>query len=172
MDASLISEMRISTVTILNKMAQRDCGIDMGVALGIIEAYGANKTGMEAVIAEPGSIVKDTPTSLSIAIAGKCRAFHLSRCPRLVIVFQWRQLVLDQSAVPATNTSEYRGWVPRELKQFLVELEAVKLAGTGLVEVSPSYDIAGKMTPIAAADLIVEILAVMVQSRNSPRDPE
>ena len=89
------------------------------------------------------SIVGDTPTYLSIDID-----------------------VLDPSIAPATGTPESGGWTTRELKRFLKGLEGIRLVGADVVEVSPPYDTAAETTSVAAADLLVDILALMVKDRN------
>lgn len=78
------------------------------------------------------------------------------------------KLVLDPSIAPATGTPESGGWTTRELKRFIKGLEGINLVGADVVEVSPPYDNVAETTSVAAADLIVDILALMVKSRNSP----
>ena len=71
--------------------------------------------------------------------------------------------VLDPSIAPATGTPESGGWTTREVKRFIKGLEGVRLVGADVVEVSPPYDTSAEVTSIAASDLLVDILALMVK---------
>lgn len=70
--------------------------------------------------------------------------------------------VLDPSIAPATGTPESGGWTMRELQAILRGLTTLNLVGADVVEVSPAYDNAGETTSLAAADLVFEILGLMV----------
>lgn len=72
--------------------------------------------------------------------------------------------VLDPAFAPATGTPEIGGLTSRELVGILRLLTGLNLVGADLVEVSPAYDHA-EITSIAAANLIYEILGVMVAGR-------
>ena len=76
--------------------------------------------------------------------------------------------MLDPSIAPATGTPESGGWTTRELKRFIRGLEGVNLVGADVVEVSPPYDTVAETTSVAAADLIVDILALMVKAKKGP----
>jgi agmatinase len=84
--------------------------------------------------------------------------------------------VLDPSIAPATGTPESGGWTTRELKRFIKGLEGIKLVGADVVEVSPPYDDTAETTSVAAADLLVDILALMtkdkdgINEKQSPKD--
>jgi agmatinase len=78
--------------------------------------------------------------------------------------------VLDPSIAPATGTPESGGWTTRELKRYIRGLEGLNLVGADIVEVSPPYDNVGETTSIAAADLIIDILAVMAKKKDGPVD--
>ena len=79
--------------------------------------------------------------------------------------------VLDPSIAPATGTPESGGWTTREVKRFIRGLQGVRLVGADVVEVSPPYDTNAEVTSIAATDLLIDILAVMVKDDRSPKDP-
>src|SRR5271170_7891183 len=74
-------------------------------------------------------------------------------------------LVLDPSIAPATGTPESGGWTTREVKRFIRGLQGVRLVGADVVEVSPPYDTVAEVTCVAATDLLVDILAVMVTDK-------
>lgn len=76
--------------------------------------------------------------------------------------------MLDPSIAPATGTPESGGWTTRELKRFIRGLEGVNLVGADVVEVSPPYDTVAETTSVAAADLIVDILALMAKAKKGP----
>jgi agmatinase len=74
-----------------------------------------------------------------------------------------RYLVLDPSIAPATGTPESGGWTTREVRRFIRGLEGIRLVGADVVEVSPPYDTVAEITSIAATDLLVDIMALMVK---------
>ncbi|EUC40401.1 hypothetical protein COCMIDRAFT_41255 [Bipolaris oryzae ATCC 44560] len=123
----------------------KDYEIERDVGFGIIEAHEIDDIDMNGIIAKTLNFVKDTPAYLSIDID-----------------------VLDPSIAPATGTPEFGGWTTRELKRFIRGLEGINLFGVDVVEVSPPYDTAAKITSIAAADLIVDIMAAMAKSNKGP----
>jgi agmatinase len=71
--------------------------------------------------------------------------------------------VLDPAFAPATGTPETGGWSTRELRTIIRGLDGMKLVGMDLVEVAPAYDGPGEPTTMAAADVIYEVLSVMVR---------
>jgi agmatinase len=71
--------------------------------------------------------------------------------------------VLDPSIAPATGTPESGGWTTREVRRFIRGLKGIRLVGADVVEVSPPYDTVAEITSIAAADLLVDIMALMVK---------
>ncbi|EXJ54313.1 hypothetical protein A1O7_09651 [Cladophialophora yegresii CBS 114405] len=71
--------------------------------------------------------------------------------------------VLDPSIAPATGTPESGGWTTREVKRFIKGLEGIRLVGADVVEVSPPYDTVAEVTSVAASDLLVDIMALMVK---------
>jgi agmatinase len=73
--------------------------------------------------------------------------------------------VLDPSVAPATETPESGGWTTREVKRFIKGLEGINLVGADVVEVSPAYDTAAEVTSIAATDLLIDIMALMVKDK-------
>jgi agmatinase len=77
--------------------------------------------------------------------------------------------VLDPSIAPATGTPESGGWTTRELKRFIRGLEGIDLIGADVVEVSPPYDTVAEITCIAAADLLIDIMALMVKDSGGTR---
>ena len=73
--------------------------------------------------------------------------------------------MLDPSIAPATGTPESGGWTTRELKRFIKGLEGINLVGADVVEVSPPYDTVAEVTCIAATDLLIDIMALMVKDK-------
>ena len=72
--------------------------------------------------------------------------------------------VLDPAFAPATGTPETGGWSTRELRTIIRGLDGMKLVGMDLVEVATPYDTAAETTTMAAADVIYEVLSVMVKT--------
>ncbi|KAJ3273957.1 hypothetical protein HK104_004196 [Borealophlyctis nickersoniae] len=72
--------------------------------------------------------------------------------------------VLDPAFAPATGTPETGGWSTRELRTILRALDGVKLVGADVVEVAPAYDTNAELTTMAAADVIFEVLSLMVKN--------
>ncbi|KAL2428457.1 Guanidinobutyrase [Exophiala dermatitidis] len=113
------------------------------VGFELIEAHEIDELdtgGMSGIVERVRKVVGDTPVYLSIDID-----------------------VLDPSIAPATGTPESGGWTTREVKRFIKGLEGVKLVGADVVEVSPPYDTVAEVTSVAASDLLVDIMALMVK---------
>lgn len=72
-------------------------------------------------------------------------------------------LVTDTSAI-ATGTAEVGGWSTRELLSILDGLEGIHIIGADVVEVAPIYDNPGETTVLAAADVVLSLLTIMVQT--------
>ena len=70
---------------------------------------------------------------------------------------------LDPAFAPATGTPETGGWSTRELRTILRGLEGVNIVGADLVEVAPAYDTNAEHTTMAAADVLYEIMSIMVK---------
>jgi agmatinase len=112
----------------------KECGFTMN------EARDIDDIGTKGIIANIRKTVGDNPVYLSIDID-----------------------VLDPSAAPATGTPETGGWSTRELRTILRGLEGLNIVGSDLVEVAPPYDTASEVTQLAAADVIYEVLSLMVK---------
>ena len=70
---------------------------------------------------------------------------------------------LDPAFAPATGTPETGGWSTRELRTIIRGLEGLKFVGADVVEVAPPYDTNAEVTQIAAADVLFEVISVMVK---------
>jgi len=64
----------------------------------------------------------------------------------------------------ATGTPEPGGWSTRELLTILQGLEGVDIVGADVVEVAPVYDTASQTTALAAAEVVISLLDLMVGS--------
>lgn len=62
----------------------------------------------------------------------------------------------------ATGTAEPGGWTSRELLTILDGLSGLKVIGADVVEVAPVYDNAGETTVLAAAQVGMSLLQLMV----------
>ncbi|KAF1851731.1 Arginase/deacetylase [Cucurbitaria berberidis CBS 394.84] len=70
---------------------------------------------------------------------------------------------LDPAFAPATGTPETGGWTTRELRTIIRGLEGINLIGTDIVEVAPAYDTNAELTTMAAADVLYEVMTLMVK---------
>lgn len=71
--------------------------------------------------------------------------------------------VIDPGLAPGTGTPEPGGWSTREVIRILRRIESLNIVAADIVEVSPSYDGAGEVTALAAAQIGFEILTSMVK---------
>ncbi len=71
--------------------------------------------------------------------------------------------VLDPAFAPATGTAEVGGWTTRELLSILDGLEGLNVVGADVVEVAPIYDNPGETTVLAAAEVVLSLVTLMVQ---------
>jgi agmatinase len=70
--------------------------------------------------------------------------------------------VLDPAFAPATGTAEVGGWSTRELLTILDGLTGLDVVGSDVVEVAPAYDNVGEPTTLAAAEVVMSLLQLMV----------
>ncbi|KAF9449122.1 putative agmatinase [Macrolepiota fuliginosa MF-IS2] len=70
---------------------------------------------------------------------------------------------LDPAYAPATGTPETGGWSTRELRTILRGLDGVNFIGCDIVEVAPAYDTNAELSTMAAADILYEVLTMMVK---------
>jgi len=71
---------------------------------------------------------------------------------------------LDPAFAPATGTPETGGWSTRELRAIIRGLDGLQLVGADIVEVAPAYDTNAELTTMAAADVLFEVMSVMVKT--------
>lgn len=71
---------------------------------------------------------------------------------------------LDPAFAPATGTPETGGWSTRELRTIVRGLEGVNIVAADLVEVAPAYDTNAELTTMAAADVLYEVMSIMVKN--------
>lgn len=62
----------------------------------------------------------------------------------------------------ATGTAEPGGWSSRELLTILDGLSGLKVVGADVVEVAPVYDNPGETTVLAAAEVALSLIRLMV----------
>ncbi|KAF7552122.1 hypothetical protein G7Z17_g4558 [Cylindrodendrum hubeiense] len=70
---------------------------------------------------------------------------------------------LDPAFAPATGTPETGGWSTRELRTIIRGLEELNLIAADIVEVAPAYDTNAELTTMAAADVLYEVMSIMVK---------
>ena len=64
---------------------------------------------------------------------------------------------------PATGTPETGGWSTRELRTILRGLDGINFIAADIVEVAPAYDTNAEHTTMAAADILFEVMTMMVK---------
>ena len=74
-----------------------------------------------------------------------------------------RSYANGRAVAPATGTPETGGWSTRELRTILRGLEDVNLVAADIVEVAPAYDTNAELTTMAAADVLYEVMTMMVK---------
>ncbi|CAJ2500555.1 Uu.00g034080.m01.CDS01 [Anthostomella pinea] len=72
--------------------------------------------------------------------------------------------VLDPAFAPATGTPEPGGWSTRELLTILDGLSGLDIVGGDVVEVSPIYDTRGETTALAASEVALSLIELMVEN--------
>ncbi|KAI0015601.1 arginase [Xylariomycetidae sp. FL0641] len=72
--------------------------------------------------------------------------------------------VLDPAFAPATGTPEPGGWSTRKLLAILDGLDGLHVIGGDVVEVSPPYDTRGETTALAASEIALSIISLMVEN--------
>jgi len=106
----------------------------------IVEAREIDTIGMDGIIERIRNRIGTNPVYLSIDID-----------------------TLDPAFAPATGTPETGGWSTRELRTILRGLDGLNFIGADLVEVAPAYDTNAEHTTMAAADVLFEVLTMMVK---------
>ncbi|KAI8961963.1 arginase family protein [Daldinia sp. FL1419] len=76
--------------------------------------------------------------------------------------------VLDPAFAPATGTPEPGGWSSRELLTIIDGLNGLNIIGGDVVEVAPIYDTAGQTTALAAAEVVLSLIGLMVENPVKP----
>ncbi|KAK2595594.1 hypothetical protein QQS21_006706 [Conoideocrella luteorostrata] len=71
--------------------------------------------------------------------------------------------VLDPACAPGTGTPKPGGWATRELIRILRGIEGLNFVGADFVEVSPTYQGNEEETALAAAQVVYEVLSLMVK---------
>ena len=70
---------------------------------------------------------------------------------------------VDAAFAPGTGTPEVGGPTSFQAMSYLRALSGIRFAGFDVVEVSPAYDGPGQVTALLAADVIFEMLAIIVR---------
>ncbi|KAL8305514.1 hypothetical protein RB597_003692 [Gaeumannomyces tritici] len=114
---------------------------DVRCGFAIITARDLDKLGVDGVISHIKERVGDSKVYISIDID-----------------------VLDPAFAPATGTAEPGGWSTRELLTILDGLTGLPVVGADVVEVAPVYDNDGETTVLAAAEVGLSLLTLMVDT--------
>ncbi|KAF2129336.1 Arginase/deacetylase [Dothidotthia symphoricarpi CBS 119687] len=114
---------------------------DLRCGFQIIKARDIDRFGVSGVIARLRERVNGTKVYISVDID-----------------------VLDPAFAPATGTAEVGGWSTRELLSIIDGLEGLEVVGADIVEVAPVYDNSGETTVLAAAEVVLSLIGLMVKT--------
>ncbi|EUC66483.1 agmatinase [Rhizoctonia solani AG-3 Rhs1AP] len=115
---------------------------DQGVGFSMITTDDIDELGADGIADKIKKHVGDKPVYLSLDID-----------------------VIDPAFAPATGTPEPGGWATREVKRILRGLAGLNVVGADVVEVAPAYDTNAETTSLVAADIIHEMLSIMIGKR-------
>lgn len=73
------------------------------------------------------------------------------------------RMLMQGTVAPATGTPETGGWSTRELRTIIRGLEGINFVAADIVEVAPAYDTNAEHTTMAAADVLYEVMTLMVK---------
>jgi agmatinase len=73
---------------------------------------------------------------------------------------------IDPAFAPATGTPEVAGLLPHEALALLRSLAGLSFVGFDVVEVAPTYDAAGQITALFAANALFEMLSLVEMRRS------
>ncbi len=76
---------------------------------------------------------------------------------------------IDPAYAPGTGTPEVGGFTSVEAQQFLRGLTGISFVAFDVVEVLPSYDGAGQVTALLAANIVWELLALLAVKKKLER---
>ncbi|OAL03810.1 Arginase/deacetylase [Phaeosphaeriaceae sp. SRC1lsM3a] len=120
---------------------KKDVRNDLRCGFEMIKAREIDRLGMQGVIEQLKKRVAGTKVYISVDID-----------------------VLDPAFAPATGTAEVGGWSTRELLTILDGLEGLEVVGADIVEVAPIYDNPGEVTVLAAAEVALSLIGLMVKT--------
>jgi len=132
------SSMHVGIRASLNR-PKGDMKNDRRCGFGTITARDLDTYGIQGVIDQIRSRVKNTRVYITVDID-----------------------VLDPAFAPATGTPEVGGWSTRELLAILEGLGGLEIIGADVVEVSPPFDNHGETTALAAAEIVHNLIDLMV----------
>jgi agmatinase len=72
-------------------------------------------------------------------------------------------LFYSRVLIVSLSTTETGGWSTRELRTIIRGLEDLLIVGADVVEVSTPYDSQAELTVQAAADVLYEVMSLMVK---------
>ncbi|KAI5119815.1 hypothetical protein M0805_006948 [Coniferiporia weirii] len=106
-----------------------------------IEAQDIDTIGVTGIVEEIRNIVGNNPVYLSIDIDA-----------------------IDPAFAPATSTPESGGWTTRELRAIIRGLDGLYVVSADVVGVVPVHDTNARITSVAAADVLFDVLSVMAKT--------
>lgn len=157
---------------------KKDISNDRRCGFSMVKARDIDRVGMNGVIDILKERVRGSKVYISVDIDVLDPAFapgnstfhfqlsnaHVTTLFSLFFAPSTHGCVLKILAITATGTSEPGGWSTRELLTILDGLKGMKVIGGDVVEVAPIYDNPGETTVLAAAEVALSLLTLMVQT--------
>lgn len=153
---------------------KKDINNDRRCGFSMVKARDIDRIGTNGIIENLKERVGNTKVYISVDIdvldpafaPGKSNFYYISLyfLPCLTSRELFPQDIADWLSVIATGTSEPGGWSSRELLTILDGLTGLRVVGADVVEVAPIYDNPGETTVLAAAEVALSLLTLMVQT--------
>lgn len=131
---------------------------DLRCGFEIVTARAIDKLGVDGVVAKIRDRVGDSRVYISVDIDVLDPAFAPGKSLLLLIDISRP----SYHHIPGTGTAEPGGWSTRELLAVLEGLEGLPVVGADVVEVAPAYDTNGEITVLAAAEIALSLIDLMV----------
>lgn len=125
----------------------------------IVEAREIDKIGTEGILKK----IHDRVGMEDCSLTRRAKSDHWLTGHKNPVYLSIDIDTLDPAYAPATGTPETGGWSTRELRTIMRGLEGINLVAADIVEVAPAYDTNAELTTMAAADILYEVMTLMVK---------
>ena len=142
---------------------------------GMLDGQRVVQVGMRSPLYEPHDIQQARDFGFTVLVADDVRALGLAGVVQAI-----REVVgtrptflsfdidfIDPAYAPGTGTPEVGGFTSAEAQQLLRGLTGIHFVAYDVVEVLPSYDNAGQITALLAANVAWEMIALLAWKRKN-----